>query len=50
MVVPLFTSDEVTKCFDLQIYYESTSTEECKYYYKRDNLFDLQSGVNGITK
>ena len=29
--VPLFTSHKVTECFDLQIYYKSTS---CRFYYK----------------
>ena len=30
-VIPLFTSHKVTECFDLQIYYKSTS---CRFYYK----------------
>ena len=45
-VVPLFTSDNVTKCFDLQIYYSttiltilSTSTKEWKCHYKVGQLF-----------
>ena len=42
--VSLFTSDGVTKCFDL--YYKSTSTKECKSYYKRDSFFELQSGIS----
>ena len=29
--VPLFTSHKVTVCFDLQIYFKSTS---CRFYYK----------------
>ena len=47
LVVPLFTSDEVAKCFDLQIYYKSISTKECKCYYKRERFFELQSGASG---
>ena len=47
LVVPLFTREEVTKCLDLQIYYKSTSTNECKSYYKRDSFFELQSGASG---
>ena len=38
-VFPLFTSDDVTECFDLQIHYKSTFTEECKGYYKAGQLF-----------
>ena len=30
-IVPLFRSDDVTECFDLQIYYKTTS---CRLYYK----------------
>ena len=30
-VVPFFTSNDATECFDSQIYYESTS---CRFYYK----------------
>ena len=30
LVVSLFTSDNITECFDLQIYYKSTS---CRFYY-----------------
>ena len=47
LVVPLFTREEVTKCLDLQIYYKSTSRNECKSYYKRDSFFELQSGASG---
>ena len=47
LVVRLFTSDEVTNCFDLQIYYKSTSTKQCRSYYKRNSFFELQSGVIG---
>ena len=49
-VIPLFTSDDVTECFNLQIYYKSASTKECKYHYKADSFFELQSGASGITK
>ena len=30
-VAPFFKSNGITECFDLQIYYESTS---CRFYYK----------------
>ena len=34
-VIPFFTSNDVTKRFDLQIYYESTScTKDCKRHVK----------------
>ena len=38
-VAPLFTSDEVTECFDLQFYNKSTSKKECKSLYKAGQLF-----------
>ena len=38
-VVPLFTSDEVTEYFDLQLHYKSTSKNECKSLYKVGQLF-----------
>ena len=42
-VVPFFTSNDVTECFDLQIYYKSTSnyyksTKFCKRHYKKGQL------------
>ena len=46
-VVPRFTRDDVTECFDLQIYYKSTSWRCCykvgQLYYKVEQL--LQSGT-----
>ena len=39
LVAPLFTSYDVTECFDLQIYFKSTSTKECKCHYKTGQLF-----------
>ena len=39
--VPLFTSDDVTECFDLQIYYKSTL---CRFSYKLGQAL-LQSVV-----
>ena len=40
-VVPLVTTDEVTDCFDLEIYYKSTS---CIFYYKVGQAL-LKSGT-----
>ena len=50
-----FTSNDVAKCFDLQIFYKSTS---CRFYYKGrasviinwDSLDILQSRASVITK
>ena len=50
LVVPVFTSDEVTEFFDLQIYYKSTSTKECKCCHKQDSFFELQGRTSGIIK
>ena len=43
LVVPFFTSYDVTEGFDLQIYFKSTSTKECKCHYKTRQKFELQS-------
>ena len=42
-VVPFFTSNDATECFDLQIYYKSTSyrfyyKKDCKRHYKKGHL------------
>ena len=38
-VISFLTIDDVTECFDLQIYYKSTSTKECKCHYRTGQLF-----------
>ena len=40
-VVPFFTNNDATECFDLQFCYESTS---CRFFYKRLQV-PLESGT-----
>ena len=50
LVVPLFTSDEVTEYFDLRFYYKSTSKKELRVFIKQGSFFELQSGAIFTTK